>query len=43
MNKNVLIKINGMQTLDESDDSVEVITVGEYYNKTESIILYMRK
>ena len=33
MNKNVLIKINGMQTLDESDDSVEVITVGEYYNK----------
>lgn len=33
MNKNVLIKINGMQKLDESDDSVEVITVGEYYNK----------
>lgn len=33
MNKNVLIKINGMQTLDERDDSVEVITVGEYYNK----------
>lgn len=33
MNKNVLIKINGMQKLDESGDSVEVITVGEYYNK----------
>lgn len=33
MNKNVLISINGLQILDDSDDTVEVITVGEYYNK----------
>lgn len=41
MNKNVVVSINGLQTLDDSEDTVEVITVGEYYNKNgKHYILY---
>lgn len=41
MNKNVIVSINGLQTLEGSDDTVEVITVGEYYNQNgKHYILY---
>lgn len=41
MNKDVLVSINGLQALEDSDDTVEIITVGEYYNKNgKHYILY---
>lgn len=41
MNKNVLVSINGLQVVDGTDDTVEVITAGEYYNKNgKHYILY---
>lgn len=33
MTKDVLIKISGMQSMDEDSDTVEMITAGEYYWK----------
>lgn len=33
MNKDVLISMNGLQAIEGTNDTVEVITVGEYYNK----------
>ncbi|MBE5957322.1 MAG: DUF1934 domain-containing protein [Lachnospiraceae bacterium] len=35
MNKDVLISINGLQVAEGTDDSVEVMTVGEYYNRND--------
>ena len=35
MNKDVLISINGLQVAEGTDDSVEVVTVGEYYNRND--------
>ena len=35
MNNNVLIKISGLQSLDESSDSVEMMARGKYYEKNE--------
>ncbi|MCR5835562.1 MAG: DUF1934 domain-containing protein [Lachnospiraceae bacterium] len=33
MNKDVIISINGLQVAEDTDDAVEVVTVGEYYNR----------
>lgn len=33
MNKDVLVSMNGLQTVEGTNDTVEFITVGEYYNK----------
>lgn len=33
MTKDVLIRISGLQMMDQQDDTVEVITAGDYYKK----------
>lgn len=33
MTKDVLIRISGLQMMDQQDDAVEVITAGDYYKK----------
>lgn len=41
MNKDVLISINGLQVVEDTNDTVEVITVGEYYNRNgKHFIMY---
>lgn len=38
MTRDVLIRISGLQQMDDDASDVEVITAGEYFWKTESIM-----
>lgn len=42
MNNNVLIKISGLQMVDDTGDNVESMSAGKYYLKKTNIMFFMK-